>query len=116
MDARFVHGSPTMCDYTPVAAVAAGTVIPGLAAGLNSLVAHRDLEANVKGALAIGGGVYELVNADGAAAVDNTKVYFDAATKKVTATATANSLFGYIVGNGGGAANSLCWVLHHPYA
>jgi predicted RecA/RadA family phage recombinase len=51
MQARFVSGNPQFIDYTPVSAVSAGDVIVS-----NDLVliAHTDIAANKKGAVANG--------------------------------------------------------------
>ena len=54
--ATFYHGDPRMVDYTPVSAVTAGDVV---VQGVTPMIAHRDIPANRKGALAIGGGVYD---------------------------------------------------------
>lgn len=111
-EARFAHGDPIMIDYTPVTAIPAGTVIPGSGTGLTSLIAHHDLEANEVGAVAAGGGVYEMINNSNSA--NNVLMYFDNVTKKATATATGNSRLGYIVRDGGRGVDSLCLILHDP--
>jgi hypothetical protein len=114
-EATFRHGDPQMVDYTPSSGdVDAGDVILlGNTTGLTCGVAHVDLENNVQGALAVGGGVYEVVNLDNAA--DYAKVWWDNSAKKVTTTSTNNALFGFVVADGGGGANTNCLVLHEPY-
>jgi hypothetical protein len=113
-EATFRHGDPIMIDYTPGAAVAAGEVIAlGGAAGLSCGIAHRDIAASELGALAAGGGVYDVKNIDNAA--NYAKVYWDTTNNGITTTATANALFGYIVTGGAGGANSTCRALHKPY-
>lgn len=88
-EAQFSHGKPTMLDYTPGAAVAAGTVV---VTNDTPRVAHLDIPANTLGAIASDGGVYRMV-ADGAIAADK-KVYFNVTTRKVSLTATGAVLFG----------------------
>lgn len=114
MDATFRHGDPVMVDYTPGADVDAGDVVLlGNTAGLATGVAHLDIANAALGELAVGGGVYECINLNNAA--DYAKVYWDSSTSKVTTTSTNMALFGFIVGRGGGGANSVCDVLHKPY-
>ena len=107
------HGDPVMIDYTPASGnVAAGDVILfGNLTGLTCVIAHRDLENNVKGAVAAGGGVYEVTNLNNAA--NGAKVYWDGT--KVTTVSTNNATFGFIVRDGSGGANTACFALHHPY-
>lgn len=114
-DTTFRHGDPVMIDYTPAAGdVDAGDVILlGNTTGLTCVIAHRDIENTVLGAVAAGGGVYDVVNLDNAA--DGTKVYWDNSAKKVTTTSTNNAQFGMIVSDGGGGANTTARALHHPY-
>jgi hypothetical protein len=114
--AKFRHGEPVMLDYTPTTGnVAAGQVVLlGNTAGLTCGVAHKDIANNAVGALAGGGGVYEVLNLNNAA--DNAKVWWDATNTKVTTVSTNNALFGFIiVGTGGLGANSVCRALHFPY-
>lgn len=116
-EVTFRHGEPVMVDYTPGAGdVSAGDVVLlGNAAGVTCGVVHVDIANTVQGAIAAGGGVYDCVNLNNAA--NYAKVYWDFAgdTQKVTTVATNNALFGFIVANGGGGANSTCRVLHKPY-
>lgn len=112
-EATYRHGDPVMIDYTPSSGnVTAGDVILlGNLTGLTNVIAHRDIENNVKDAVAAGGGVYEVINLDNAA--NGTKVYWDGS--KVTTTSTNMSTFGFVVARGAGGANSVCDVLHKPY-
>lgn len=114
-EATYRHGDVLMIDYTPGAGnVAAGEVVLlGNTTGLTCGVAHRDIENTVKGALGGGGGVYECVNLNNAA--DWAKVWWDTSTNKITTVSTNMALFGFIVRDGGGGANSNCLVLHKPY-
>lgn len=114
-EATFRHGDPVMIDYTPSGAdVSAGEVVLiGNTTGLTCGIAHVDIEDGYKGALAAGGGVYECVNLNNAA--NGTKVYWDNANAKVTTTSTNNALFGFVVEDGAGGANTNCKVLHKPY-
>lgn len=56
-DATFKHGDPTMMDYAPDSAVAAGDVIVTDDA---AVVAHLPIAAGETGAVATGGGSYEM--------------------------------------------------------
>lgn len=110
----FRHGEPRMIDYTPGANVTAGDVVLlGNTAGLTCGVVHTDTESGIIGAIAAGGGVYDAVNLNNAA--NYAKVYWDDTNNKVTTTSTNNALFGFIVDDGAGGANSTCRVYHHPY-
>jgi hypothetical protein len=115
-DAIFRHGDPVMVDYTPAAGnIPAGEVVlVGNTAGWTCGVAHVPLVNGVQGALASGGGVYDLVNLNNAAL--GAKVWFDPATRKATTVSTNMSLFGFVVDKGGLGANTVCRVLHKPYA
>jgi len=105
-----ISGSPRMVDYTPGTAKTGGSVI---VIGVNPYVAHRDIAANELSALAARGGVYS-ATADGALA-EGVKVYWDAATNKVTATAGANKHFGYIApGSSASGDGSTVSVIHAP--
>lgn len=109
------HGDPIMVDYTPSSgSIAAGQVILiGNTTGWTCGIAHVPIDNNTQGAIACGGGVYDVVNLDNAAT--GVKVYWDDSTNKVTTTSTNNSLFGFIVSNGGGGANTTARALHRPY-
>lgn len=114
-DAVFRHGDPVMIDYTPSSGnVAAGEVVLlGNTSGLMCGVAHTKIENSTKGAVSAGGGVYQCVNLDNAA--DYAVVYWDDSANKVTTTSTNNAKFGFVVRDGGGGANTNCYVLHNPH-
>lgn len=113
MSAILKHGDPIFAHYTPTANVGAGGVVVFGTAGLTCGIAHQPLTNGVLGAVAIGGGVYEVVNLNNAA--NFAKVYWDASAQKITTVSTGNPLFGFIVSGGGGGANSKCLALHMPY-
>lgn len=120
-DTTFRHGNPVMVDYTPsggnvalgqvvlVGSVTANTAGTGAIAG----IAHHAITNSTQGALAMGGGVYEVVNLNNAA--NGAKVYWEDTNNKVTTVSTNNAIFGFIVANGGGGANSTARALHKPY-
>jgi len=114
-DTTFRHGEPVMVDYTPAAGdVAVGeVVIVGNLTGWTCGIAHRPITNATLGALAAGGGVYDVVNLDNAA--DGAKVYWDDSVNKASTTSTNNATFGFVVSGGGGGANSTCQALHEPY-
>lgn len=115
-EATMRHGDPLMIDYTPSSGdVAAGQVVSlGNLAGLTCGIAHRDIANNTLGALAAGGGVYAVKNVANLA--NYAKAWWDDTNNGLTGTSTNNSQFGYVVGNGGGGANSVCFALHFPRA
>lgn len=115
-DATFRSGSPQMVDYTPASGdVAAGQVIlAGNTTGLTCVIAHGIIANNVLGAVAAGGGIYDVINLNNAA--NYAKVYWEDTNNKVTTVSTNNAQFGYIVSSGGGGANTICRALHVPYA
>lgn len=120
-EATFRHGDPVMVDYTP----SSGAVTEGQVVVLGSVtantsgtgavaaVAHRPIANNALGALAVGGGVYDVVNLNNAAT--GAKVYWDDSNNKVTTVSTNNAVFGWIVASGGGGANSTAKAMHAPY-
>jgi hypothetical protein len=116
----FRHGNPVMVDYTPSGGnvaegdvVLIGTVATNNTAGYSAIacVAHRPIVNNEKGSVAAGGGVYQAVNLNNAA--NGAVVFWDGANKVTTVTNTL-AKFGYIIQNGGGGANSNCYVMHDP--
>lgn len=117
--ASFRHGAPVMIDYTPASGdVTEGDVVIVGTVGSNTggtgalaCVAHRPIANNVLGALAAGGGVYDIVSLENA--VLGTKVWWNG-TSKVTTTSTNNALFGIVVANAGGGVNTVTRVLHTP--
>lgn len=115
MEAKLIHGGGhcRMLDYTPSgSAVTGGTVV---VVGDMPLVAHRDIAVGEQGALAAGGGVYEVV-ANGALAA-GVKVYWDNTANKVSATSTGNKVFGYMEADSASTADGdYVRVLHNPEA
>lgn len=96
MEATFKQGNPLMVDHTPTSAISAGDVVV-----INSIpfVAHKDIAANEKGALAMGGGVYELT-ADAGTIEPGDKVYWDDTANKITEVDTSgdvNAMFGFVL-------------------
>jgi coenzyme F420-reducing hydrogenase gamma subunit len=122
-DSIFRHGAPVMVDYTPASGnVAVGEVVVlgsvtanTSGTGAVAAVAHRAITNNTLGALAVGGGVYDMINLNNAAT--GAKVYWDIQnnTRKVTSVSPNNAVFGWIVAEGGGGANTNCKVKHAPY-
>lgn len=120
-DAVFRHGDPVMVDYTPSGGnvaegqvVLLGSVTANTAgAGAIAAITHRPITNNVLGAVAVGGGVYDVVNLNNAAV--GAKVYWEDTNNKVTTVSTNNAVFGFIVANGAGGANSTARALHKPY-
>lgn len=116
VDATFRHGSvESYADYTPASGdVSAGQVVLlGNTAGLTCGIAHRDIPNGTLGALAMGGGVYDVVMAGNYAAW--TKVWWDDSANKVTTTSTNNAQFGYVI-EGGTGADSTVEAIHNPRA
>jgi hypothetical protein len=120
-DTTFRHGDPVMIDYTPSGgAVAEGEVVLVGAVTANTsgtgavaMICHRPIANNAKGALAVGGGVYDVVNLNNAAT--GAKVYWEDTNNKVTTVSTNNAVFGWIVADGGGGANSTAKAFHNPF-
>ena len=108
-------GEPIMVPYTPSSGnVSAGQVVlVGNTTGWTCGIAELDITNSTLGALAAGGGVYDVTNLNNAA--DGTKVYWDDTNNKVTTTSTNNALFGFVVADGGGGANSTALAFHWPY-
>ncbi len=120
-ETTFRHGEPVMVDYTPASgSISAGQVVllgsvTANTAGTGALaaIAHKDITNNTLGAVAVGGGVYDCINLNNAA--NGAKVYWEDTNNKVTTVSTNNAMFGFIVAEGGGNANTTCKVLHKPY-
>jgi hypothetical protein len=118
-ECTFKHGNPCNIDYTPsggnVAAgevVVQGTVVGNTAGyGLLAAIAPVPIVNSTLGALSVGG-VWECTNLNNAAT--GAIVYWDNSANKVTTVSTNNAQFGQVVKNGGGGANSTCWVMHDP--
>lgn len=120
-EATFRHGDPVMVDYTPAAGnIAAGQVVlvgsvtaNTSGTGAVAMIAHRDITNSTLGALATAGGVYDVTNLNNAAT--GAKVYWDDTNNKVTSVSTNNAVFGWIVAEGGGGANTTCKAFHNPF-
>jgi hypothetical protein len=122
-DTTFRHGDPTLVDYTPASgAIAVGevVVIGSVTAntsgtGALALVCHRPIANSTLGALATQGGVYDVINLNNAAT--GAKVYWDVVnnTRKVTSVSTNNAVFGWIVAEGAGGANTTAKAYHNPF-
>ncbi len=115
----FRSGNVETVEYTPGSGnVAVGDVVVISAATTNSTtgaagllgIAHRPITNNTAGNLAIWGGTYAFVNLNNAAT--GAIVYWDASTNKATTVTNSNCLLGKIVANGGGNANTTCYVFH----
>jgi predicted RecA/RadA family phage recombinase len=105
----FKQGSPVMVDHTPGSALQGGDV---LVVGDTPFIPHRDIAANVKGALAAYGGVYECT-AGAAIAAFGTKLYWDDTNNKVTPTASTHKVFGKSLGTAAADGDKVM-VLHFP--
>lgn len=114
-EATMRSGDPEFMDYTPAAGnVSAGQVVLlGNTAGLACGIAHQDITNNTLGALAIGGGVYDVVMLTNIAAY--ALVYWDDTNNKVVSTSTNNAVFGVLL-TGGTGANTTVRALHDPKA
>ena len=111
MDAIFVSGDPNMVDYTPGSAKTGGTVI---VVGDLPFIAHRDIAANELGALAAGGGVYDVIAGEAIAA--GKRVYWDDTANKVVETSSGNTGFGYVIpGSSAAQDGDTIRVLHQPF-
>jgi hypothetical protein len=101
-------------DYTPAAGnISAGQVVLlGNLTGLCNGIAHLDITNATLGALAIGGGVYDVTMLPNVAAY--AKVYWDDTNNKVTNTSTNMSPFGYLL-EGATGANTTVECFHWPY-
>lgn len=120
-EATFRHGDPVLVDYTPSSGnvaegqvVVVGSVTANTSGtGAIAMVAHRPITNNTLGALAVRGGVYDVTNLNNAAT--GAKVYWDDTNNKVTTVSTNNAVFGWVVADGGGGANTTCKALHNPF-
>ena len=110
-EATLYHGDPVMVDYTPAADVAAGEVV---VIGSSTFIAHRDIVADETGAVAAGGGVYNVEK--GAVAIDGgVELWWDDASNIVSltdATATLQRL-GTSGPAGAVAGDATVVVIHH---
>lgn len=98
--ATYRHGNPLMVDYTPSSAVSAGDVI---VIGDDIRIAHVDIAANEKGAVAAQGGVYTFAKstATSSAIAAGKRVYWDASGEVVTETASTHKIAGRTVAAAG---------------
>lgn len=113
-EAEFRKGQYRTRKHVAAANIAAGEVVLiGNTAGLGNGIAHADIVNSATGTLAIGGGIYEVINRNNSA--NGAITYWDTANNWVTSVSTNMSKFGYITENGAGGTNSLCLVLHDPY-
>jgi hypothetical protein len=112
-EATFRHGDPTYQDHTPAAGnIAAGQVVLlGNLTGLGLGVAHLDITNNTLGAIAVGGGIYDVTMLTNLAAWAT--VYWDDTNNKVVSTSTNNATFGVLM-TGGTGANTVVEALHAP--
>lgn len=94
-----------MVDHTPTAAVNAGDV---LVVNNSLLVAHADIAASNRGALAAGGGVYDLQFGTNGSAISNENLVRWNATNNAAlgGTVTTNLKFGMYIQNGTNTAAS----------
>jgi predicted RecA/RadA family phage recombinase len=111
-DAVFRHGSvDAWMDYTPAANVAAGDVVVlGANTGFATGIAHLNIANGVQGALACGGGVYDVVMLTNIAPYAT--VYWDDTNNKVVTTSTLPQ-FGYLL-TGNTGANTTVRAFHDP--
>lgn len=112
MQATFVHGNPRFRDYTPASDVSIGDVI---VIGNRPYVAHHDIPANTKGALAYEGGVYDLIKDDdsGPNILATDEVYWDGANDLATNVAEDAVHFGP-ANAAAGASTTPVRVAHQP--
>lgn len=117
----FRHGNPVMVDYTPASGnVALGDVVVISAATTNSTtgaagllgIATHAITNNTLGALAVQGSVHSFVNLNNAAT--GAIAFWDATNNKATTVTNSNCQIGKIVANGGGGANTTCYILLQP--
>ena len=110
MQAQFDSGRPQMVDYTPGNAVSAGDVV---VIGDHVFVAHLDIAANAKGALAACGGIYKVTA--GEAIAECKRVWWNNSTDKVVEAAAGNKFFGITIpGSSASADGDAVYVLHMP--
>jgi len=96
MEATFLHDGRTI-DYTPSSDVAAGEVV---VLGKVCMAAVRPIPANTTGSLAATG-VFEFDKESGLAISFGDALYWDAAAKKATKTATGNVYLGVCAADAG---------------
>lgn len=94
LKSKFVSGDPLILDYTPGADVVGGDVIL-LSSSVR--IAHGDIASGELGAVSAGGAIYD-IESDGSDPADGQNVYWNNSSKKVTTTASGNTLIGIAVG------------------
>lgn len=112
MSVKFRHGSPLMVDHVASGDVAAGDVV---VVGDDVRIAHRPIADGELGALAAGGGVYEVPKDTGqsTAIAAGKRVYWNAADSEVTETASTHKIFGRTVA-AAGDDDATIMVIHDP--
>jgi len=110
MEATLISGDPTFADYTP----SAGDISAGDVVVIGDLcgIAHLDISNTVLGALAIGGGIYDVAVAANYAA--GSKVYWDDTNNLLNTTSTNNTPFGWTLEDATGA-NDVVQAFHMPF-
>ena len=110
--AFFVEGKPVMVDYTTgTNAVNAGDVI---VKNNSILIAHADIPASSLGAVAAGGGVYDIPNGSNGAAINQGNAVRWDATNQCASTGTNNLKIGPVVEADVTTNNATVRVLHVP--
>jgi len=104
-----------MVDHTPAAGdVTAGDYVQlGNLTGITCGVAHKDISNTILGAIAVGGGVYDVKVANTGVAVGD-KLHYDSSLVALSDVSTNNSQFGFAV-EATAAVNTVVKVLHVPY-
>jgi len=111
-EVTYRYGTVQTVHHTPGSAVDGGSVI---VIGDIPHIAHRDIAANEKGALAISGGVYDMTAGEAIAA--GKKVWWDNTNNKVVETATGNKVMGYLTDDTSASADGdTVRVRHMPDA
>ena len=110
----FRHGNPIMIDHTAASDITAGDLVSlGNLAGITCGVAHKDIADTELGAIAVGGGVYDVKVANTNVAVGD-KLHYDSTLVALSDVSTNNSQFGFAV-EATTAVNTTVKVLHFPY-
>lgn len=106
LQAKFISGDPIMIPYTPSGAVSAGDIIVD---GVKTYIAHLDIAANTLGAVAAGGGIYE-VPKDGTSGPVfglGDKLYWNDSSNLAEATATSNNPLGWAAEEAGASDDTV---------
>lgn len=103
-----------MVPHTPVGAVAAGEVV---CTNESARIAHLPIAAGERGALAAGGGLYEVTGLDANGIAEDTTVWWDNANNGVTQdTTSGDHQFGVTVTACAAGSGNTCVVRHDPSA